>query len=100
MVCKLTTISGLPVEFGYDPYTIRLYQQEHGGRRPPSNPRDPEWMRWRANKMSQFLERVFRVAKTYRPQGVVALSPNPAGFAYRITCKTGPAGGAWAWWKK
>jgi uncharacterized lipoprotein YddW (UPF0748 family) len=85
---------GLPVEFGYDPYTIRLYQQEHGGRRPPSNPRDPEWMRWRANKMTEFLERVFRVAKTYRPQGVVALSPNPASFAYRHYLQDWPR-----WWR-
>jgi uncharacterized lipoprotein YddW (UPF0748 family) len=86
---------GLPVEFGYDPYTIRLYQQEHGGRRPPSNPRDPEWMRWRAAKMSQFLERVFRVVKTYRPQAVMALSPNPAGFAYRNYLQDWPY-----WWRR
>jgi uncharacterized lipoprotein YddW (UPF0748 family) len=73
---------GLPVEFGYDPYTVALYQREHGGRTPPANPQDPEWMRWRANKITQFLDRVFRVVKTHRPNAVLSLSPNPARFAY------------------
>ncbi|MFE4106960.1 glycoside hydrolase family 10 protein [Almyronema epifaneia] len=73
---------GLPVEFGYDPYTQQLYQQEHGGRLPPRNPYDPEWMQWRANKITAFMERVFGVVKTYRPQAVVSVSPNPAQFAY------------------
>ncbi|HEY9763644.1 MAG TPA: glycoside hydrolase family 10 protein [Trichocoleus sp.] len=73
---------GLPVEFGYDPYTVALYQKEHGGRTPPANPRDPEWMRWRANKITDFLSRVFRVVKTYRPQSTLSVSPNPARFAY------------------
>ncbi|MBD0335616.1 MAG: glycoside hydrolase family 10 protein [Cyanobacteria bacterium Co-bin13] len=73
---------GLPVEFGYDPYTVALYQREHGGRTPPANPQDPEWMRWRADKISRFLERVFRVVKTHRPNAVISVSPNPARFAY------------------
>ncbi|NJN02047.1 MAG: family 10 glycosylhydrolase [Leptolyngbyaceae cyanobacterium SL_1_1] len=73
---------GLPVEFGYDPYTQQLYQQEHGGRLPPRNPYNAEWMQWRANKITAFMERVFRVVKTYRPQAVVSVSPNPAQFAY------------------
>lgn len=73
---------GLPVEFGYDPYTQQLYQQEHGGRLPPRNPYDAEWMQWRANKITDFMERVFHVVKAYRPQSVVSVSPNPARFAY------------------
>lgn len=73
---------GLPVEFGYDPYTVALYQKEHAGRTPPANPQDPEWMRWRANKITDLLSRVFRVVKTYRPHAILSVSPNPARFAY------------------
>lgn len=73
---------GLPVAFGYDPYTIRLYQREHGGRSPSANPNDPEWVRWRANKITEFLDRVFRVVKTHRPDSTLSVSPNPAAFAY------------------
>lgn len=73
---------GLPVEFGYDPVTVNLYRREHRGQAPPSSPRDPEWMRWRAHKLTAFLDRVFRVVKTYKPKAVLSVSPNPAAFAY------------------
>lgn len=29
---------GMPVQFGYDAFTIELYQQEHQGKSPPKNP--------------------------------------------------------------
>ncbi|MEL6382389.1 MAG: glycoside hydrolase family 10 protein [Cyanobacteria bacterium J06626_18] len=72
----------LPVAFGYDPYTIRLYQQEHAGQSPPSNPYNAEWMRWRADKVTEFLGRVFQVVKARRPNSTLSVSPNPARFAY------------------
>ena len=73
---------GLPVAFGYDPYTIGLYQQEHAGQSPPSNPYNPEWTRWRADKITEFLGRVFQVVKARRPHSTLSVSPNPARFAY------------------
>lgn len=73
---------GLPVAFGYDPYTIRLYRQEHNGKAPPANPYDAEWTRWRANKITEFLRRVFWVVKAHRPNAVLSVSPNPADTAY------------------
>jgi hypothetical protein len=44
---------GLPVEFGYDPFTINLYRSEHNGAEPPANPQDAEWMAWRAETNHQ-----------------------------------------------
>ncbi len=73
---------GLPVEFGYDDFTIQLYRREHQGQAPPSNPRDPEWMRWRANKITEFLGRVFRAVKAQRNNVLVTLSPNNYSFSY------------------
>ncbi|TVP68283.1 MAG: hypothetical protein EA342_06445 [Leptolyngbya sp. LCM1.Bin17] len=73
---------GLPVDFGYDPYTINLYRAEHNGRIPPANAQDPEWLAWRANKISDFLEDVYKLVKARRPQAVVSISPNPYPFAY------------------
>jgi uncharacterized lipoprotein YddW (UPF0748 family) len=73
---------GLPVEFGYDPYTINLYRSEHGGAEPPADPRDAEWMAWRANKISNFLAEVYKLVKDRRPNAVVSISPNPYPFAY------------------
>lgn len=73
---------GLPVDFGYDPYTIRLYQAEHDGQLPPANAQDPAWIAWRANKISDFLGDVYKLVKARRPQAVVSISPNPYPFAY------------------
>ncbi|HEY9598050.1 MAG TPA: glycoside hydrolase family 10 protein [Cyanophyceae cyanobacterium] len=74
---------GLPVELGYDAFTIQLYQQEHGGKRPPNNPSDSEWMRWRANKITNFMERLSQAVKVAKPNCLVSLSPNSQSFAYR-----------------
>ncbi len=73
---------GLPFELGYDAYTVQLYQQEHQGRRPPTNAADPEWVRWRANKITDFMARTFYAIKAQKPDCLVALSPNPQTFAY------------------
>ena len=73
---------GLPVELGYDPYTVALYQREHQGQSPPLNPNDPEWMWWRANKITEVMAWVSRTVKTRQPDGLVVLSPNPQEFAY------------------
>lgn len=73
---------GLPFEFGYDPYTIQLYRKEHQGKAPPANPKDPEWVRWRANKITDFMGLVFRSVKARKSDVLVALSPNNYDFSY------------------
>ncbi len=73
---------GLPVEFGYDDFTVQLYKQEHQGKAPPTNPQDPEWVRWRANKITDFMARLFRAIKDKKQKAVVSLSPNPQRFSY------------------
>ena len=73
---------GLPFAYGYDPYTVSLYQQEHDGQRPPEDAKDAEWTRWRADKITEFMGEVFTTLKTYRPQAIMSVSPNPHVFAY------------------
>ncbi|MFH7243991.1 MAG: glycoside hydrolase family 10 protein [Spirulina sp.] len=73
---------GLPVEFGYDAYTVNLYKAEHNGQEPPANYQDPEWVAWRANKISDFLAEVYQMVKSRRPNAVISISPNPHPFAY------------------
>jgi uncharacterized lipoprotein YddW (UPF0748 family) len=73
---------GLPFEFGYDAYTTRLYQKEHQNRLPPRDPKDPEWTRWRADKITAFLTRVFRTVKARKNNVLIALSPNSQKFSY------------------
>lgn len=73
---------GLPVEFGYDPYTVALYRSEHDGADPPADYSDPEWVRWRANKITEFVDRAFHAIKAVNSDAVVSVSPNPQHFAY------------------
>lgn len=68
---------GLPVELGYDTFTVKLYQQEHQGKRPPDNPHDPEWMRWRADQLMGLMVQVFNRVKDRKPDCLVTVAPNP-----------------------
>ena len=72
---------GYPSDFGYDELTLKLYRQEHGGKSPPSDPLDPEWIEWRANKITQYMERIFGAIKESKPKAIVSLSPNPQEFS-------------------
>ena len=73
---------GLPFAYGYDAYTVNLYKQEHNGQAPPLDPKDAEWTRWRADKITDFMGQVFRTVKRYKPQAIMSVSPNPHEFAY------------------
>ncbi|MGC1245055.1 MAG: family 10 glycosylhydrolase [Spirulinaceae cyanobacterium] len=73
---------GIPSDFGYDSFSIKLYQQEHNGKLPPNNYEDPEWMRWRAGKITNSFKQVFQAVKKTKPAVLVGLSPNPHEFAY------------------
>lgn len=73
-----------PVEFGYDDYTVSLYKAEHQGQSPPANPADADWIRWRANKLSKFVNVLHARVQEQCPSCTLSLSPNPAKFAYRF----------------
>ncbi len=72
----------LPIEYGYDPYTLRLYQAEHSGQL-PGNPNEARWMRWRADRFTQLMAKIHKAVKSVNPNAIVSLSPNTADYAYR-----------------
>ncbi|WGV28047.1 glycoside hydrolase family 10 protein [Halotia branconii] len=74
---------GMPVQFGYDSFTVDLYRQEHQGKSPPNNPFNSEWMRWRANKITDFMAEIYQAVKAVKPKAKVSLSPNSHAFAYK-----------------
>ena len=74
---------GLPVELGYDTYTTQLYWKENQGQYPPNNPRDPKWMRWRANKLTDLVVRIFNAIKARKRDLGISIAPNPYPVAYR-----------------
>ena len=51
---------GYPSELGYDDYTVALYKKEHQGKSPPTDYKDREWVRWRADKITNYMENLFQ----------------------------------------
>ncbi len=81
---------GMPIELGYDRFTRQLYQQEHQGKLPPNNPADPEWMRWRADKITALMKTLHDRIKSAKPDCIISLAPNPWDFAYKESLQDWP----------
>ncbi|MGG6262918.1 glycoside hydrolase family 10 protein [Leptolyngbya sp. AN03gr2] len=71
----------LPSEFGYDRYTLALYQRENP-EKPVPTPTDHHWVRWRANKLTEFMARVYKTLKAQNPNLIISVSPNTYEYAY------------------
>jgi uncharacterized lipoprotein YddW (UPF0748 family) len=71
----------LPREFGYDDYTTDLYFQETK-KKPPTNFKDEEWVRWRADKITAFVTQLNQAVKAIKPKAIFSVAPNPYYTAY------------------
>lgn len=74
---------GMPIELGYDPYTVAQYQAEHDGDDPPSDRQDAEWIEWRSQHVTALMERIVQRVQAIKPDCIISLSPNPSDFAYQ-----------------
>ncbi len=72
---------GLPSEFGYDKFTVDLYKSEHQGKQPPTDPKNEEWINWRADKITSLMGDLFKAIKSANPKAIVSVSPNPQTYA-------------------
>lgn len=68
--------------FGYDDFTLSLYKKETGRSGRPL-PEAPEWLAWRASKLTQFIGRISRAIKAARPGVKFSVSPNPYPWSYQ-----------------
>ncbi|QYX33168.1 glycoside hydrolase family 10 protein [Sphaerospermopsis torques-reginae] len=75
--------TSLPHEFGYDQYTVDLYRQEME-KDPPADSQDPEWVKWRADKITDFMVRLNQRIKEIKPKVIFSVSPNYYDFAYKL----------------
>ncbi len=71
----------LPVDLGYDEYTRKLYRAETG-REVPDDFRDPEWMKWRADKISEYSLRYVTEIRQANPDLILSVSPAPFPWSY------------------
>jgi uncharacterized lipoprotein YddW (UPF0748 family) len=85
---------GLPSEFGYDKFTVDLYKKEHQGKLPPTDPKNEEWINWRADKITLLMKDLFLAIKAVKPKAIVSISPNPQTFAKSFFLQD------WATWER
>jgi uncharacterized lipoprotein YddW (UPF0748 family) len=71
-----------PVEGGYSEFTKNLYTREHNGEMPPEDPHNSEWKEWRADKLSDFAERVYREIKNIDSDLIVSWAPSIYPWSY------------------
>ena len=75
--------TSLPSEFGYDAYTIALYTRETK-KAPPANAQDSAWIKWRADKITAFMQRLHQAVSARKPKAIFSVSPNYYDFAYKL----------------
>lgn len=84
----------LPMEGGYDKKTTARYQQEFNQQppKPPErgNSKDPQWqnpqwqqwVRWRADILSNFLSRVYQEIINVNPELIISMAPSVYRWGY------------------
>jgi len=68
-------LPALPCEGGYDPLTIERYRRTFN-RQPPQNPKDRQWLQWRADILSEFLAHLYQEVKAIHSNLLVSMAPN------------------------
>ncbi|WP_026098571.1 glycoside hydrolase family 10 protein [Kamptonema formosum] len=64
-----------PCEGGYDSATVDRYCKAFNCN-PPHNPKDPQWVQWRADILTDFLAHLYREVKSAKPNLIVSLAPS------------------------
>jgi len=84
------------IDMGYDEFTQNLYAKEHAGQRPPIDPRDPEWVAWRTQKVQAFAKRFVREVRQVGGKNfLISLSPGPHPWALENYLIDWPAWSRW-----
>jgi len=76
-------LPAMPVEGGYEDYTVQLYQSENSGQSPPSNYGNTQWMRWRADKLNDYMVRMRDSVKSRDTNLVVSSAPSNYPWGYQ-----------------
>lgn len=71
------------LDCGYDPATRSAYAADHDGAPPPETPNDPAWLRWRADRLNDFLLAASRRVKAANWRALFTNAPVPTPDGYR-----------------
>ncbi len=68
--------TGLTAQAGYDITTIKRYQAENHGKKPPVYPQDFQWVEWRTKILTDYTESLYRQIKKMSPKIMIGVMPN------------------------
>lgn len=75
---------GFPAAFGYDPGTLALWRSTPAGsRKPLPDENDPDWIRWRADQVTELLVAIREAMRQQCPTVRLSVAPNPQDFSLR-----------------
>lgn len=69
-------LPAMPAEGGYDEYTAQLYKKEKDLALPYDNAKDPVFLQWKADKLSQFCKSLYGAIKKERANCIVSWAPS------------------------
>ena len=69
-------LPAMPSEGGYDDFTKKLYAKEHEGASPPSDPKEQNWLQWKADKLSDFGKKLYKSVKKVNQNCIVSWAPS------------------------
>ncbi len=75
------------LDCGYDPATVAAYKIDHNGAGPPASPADSEWMRWRSQKLSEFVAAFYDSIKAVNPDLFISNAPISYSYGYANFCQ-------------
>jgi uncharacterized lipoprotein YddW (UPF0748 family) len=74
-------LPAMPSEGGYDADTVSRYKAKFG-KEPPKNTKDGIWLQWRADILTNFLERLASKVKAVRQELIISMAPSPYPFGF------------------
>ncbi|MFO7999776.1 MAG: family 10 glycosylhydrolase [Marinilabilia sp.] len=69
-------LPAMPSSGGYNPKVVEQYKEEHFGEDPPEYHKDFGWVQWRAEKLNDFMKRLYGEVKEADPECIVSMSPS------------------------
>ncbi len=93
---ELDRIRYSSLEYGYDWYTDSLYRIEHNGTPPPLNINDSGWLRWRADKLNEFMQRAYDSIKSVNQN--INVSNAPSLYSSSSYTSYNQYAQDWVWW--
>jgi uncharacterized lipoprotein YddW (UPF0748 family) len=69
-------LPAMPAEGGYDANTLQLYAADNNGKAPPQDPKEANWLQWKADRVSAFGKKLYQAVKAARPDCWVTWAPS------------------------